>query len=240
MTEITRAQLETLLSLQQIEIQKTEVQKSLDAVAKKIADLDQELKISSKSIEQERQTFVALQARYKDAEEQVRVNTVLIEKTEEKRRAVKTNREYQSLLKEEEQLRARKSQIEDEMLECMSETETLGQKISAQEEEHRQLEDQVTSDKQTVTQNASESETRFSDLSRKVKAMEADLVPELLKAYSKVKRMCPDSKALAPVRNSICMGCHMNIPPQMYNELQRYDSLKLCPFCNRILYWDKS
>jgi len=32
----------------------------------------------------------------------------------------------------------------------------------------------------------------------------------------------------------------MNIPPQMYNELQRYDSLKLCPFCNRILYWDKS
>jgi len=240
MTEITRAQMETLLHLQQIEIQKTGAQKSLDAVAEKIADLDKELNAFSKSIEQERQTLVALQARYNDSEEQVRVNTVLIEKTEEKRRAVKTNREYQSLLKEEEQLRARKSQIEDEMIECMTEMESLSQRINAREEEHRQLEDQVTSDKQTVTQNASESETRFSDLSREVKAVEADLAPELLKAYIKVKRMCPDSKALAPVRNSICMGCHMNIPPQMYNELQRYDSLKLCPFCNRILYWDKS
>jgi len=240
MTEITRAQMETLLHLQQIEIQKTGAQKSLDAVAEKIADLDKELNAFSKSIEQERQTLAALQARYNDSEEQIRVNTVLIEKTEEKRRAVKTNREYQSLLKEEEQLRARKSQIEDEMIECMTEMESLSQRINAREEEHRQLEDQVTSDKQTVTQNASESETRFSDLSREVKAVEADLAPELLKAYIKVKRMCPDSKALAPVRNSICMGCHMNIPPQMYNELQRYDSLKLCPFCNRILYWDKS
>jgi predicted nucleic acid-binding Zn-ribbon protein len=240
MTEITRAQMENLLSLQQIEIQKAEVQKSLDAVAEKIAALDRELNDFLKLIDKERQAFEDLKARYSDSEEQVLVNTALIEKTEEKRRAVKTNREYQSLLKEEEQLRVRKSQIEDEMLECMTEMETLSQTISAREEEHRQLDEQVASDKKAVTLGAAENETRFSDLSREVKTVEADIAPKLLKAFINVKKMCPDGKAMAPVRNSICMGCHMNIPPQMYNELQRFDSLKLCPFCNRILYWDNS
>ena len=73
----------------------------------------------------------------------------------------------------------------------------------------------------------------------KVMPVTDDLL-ELFKAFVNVKKMCPDGKALAPARNSICMGCHMNIPPQTYNELQRFDSLKLCPFCNRILYWDNA
>ena len=39
MTEMTRAQMETLLSLQEIELQKLEVQKILDAVAAKVDEM---------------------------------------------------------------------------------------------------------------------------------------------------------------------------------------------------------
>jgi hypothetical protein len=240
MTAITRAQMETLLSLQEIEIQKREVQRILDAVAEKISSLDDELRSHAKLVEMDKQQLAELKARYSEYEEQIQDNSSLIGKIEEKRRAVKTNREYQSLIKEEEQLRTRKSQVEDEMLDCMTAMETLGQKISDREEEQRQLDEQVTSDKAAVTLEASESKTRFADLSSEIKAVEADLAPELLRSYVKIKQMCPDGKALAPVRNSICMGCHMNIPPQTFNELQRFDSLKFCPFCNRILYWDNT
>ena len=240
MTEITRAQMETLLSLQEIELQKLEVQKVLDKVAAKIDALDQELNHSSRVIEKDRQALAELKDRYRDYDEQIRVNTVLIDKIEAKRRSVKTNREYESLLKEEEQLRTRKSQVEDEMLGCMSEMESLGDKISQLEEAHRQLDEQVSSDKEAVKLEASESQGRFADLASEVPAVEAEIAPGLLKTFAKIKKMAPDGKALAPARNSVCMGCHMNIPPQMFNELQRYDSLKLCPFCNRILYWDKA
>jgi hypothetical protein len=102
------------------------------------------------------------------------------------------------------------------------------------------LDDQVSSDKQAVKQEASESEVRYSDLSREVQAVQAELAPEVLRTFAKIKKLSPDGKALARARDSVCLGCHMNIPPQVYNELQRFDSLKLCPFCNRILYWDNS
>jgi len=240
MTAITRAQMETLMNLQQIEIQRLEIQKTLDHVAEKIAGFDKELHDFDKSIRKEKAILDDAKERYRDLEEQVHVNTTLIAKIEEKRRSVKTNKEYQSLIKEEEQLRTRKAQIEDEMLECMSEMEGLSEKIKTQEEEFRQVDEQVTSDKEAVAKEASESELRINDLSREVASVEAELTPELLQAFARVKKMSSDGKALAPVRNSICLGCHMNIPPQMYNELQRFDSLKLCPFCNRILYWDNS
>lgn len=240
MTEITRAQMETLLSLQEIELQKLEVQRVLDKVAAKIDALDQELSHSSRVIEKDRQALAELKDRYRDYDEQIRVNTILIDKIEAKRRSVKTNREYESLLKEEDQLRTRKSQVEDEMLACMGEMESLGEKISQLEEAYRQLDEQVTSDKEAVKLEASESENRFADLTSEVAAVESEIAPALLKTFVKIKKMTPDGKALAPARHSVCMGCHMNIPPQMFNELQRFDSLKLCPFCNRILYWDNA
>jgi len=60
--------------------------------------------------------------------------------------------------------------------------------------------------------------------------------PELMKHYMELKQQIKGG-VMASVQNAVCNGCHMNIPPQMYNELQRFDSLKYCPFCRRIIYW---
>ena len=38
-------------------------------------------------------------------------------------------------------------------------------------------------------------------------------------------------------RGGICLGCHINLPPQMFNELQRYREVRQCPSCHRIVFW---
>ncbi len=240
MTAITRAQIEMLISLQNIELNKIEVKKTLDTVATKVAQLENELKTFSDAVENERQQLRDSQARYAEFEDHIQTNDTLIAKIEEKRRSVKTEREYQSLLKEEEQLRARKSQIEEEMIACMDLMEATTQAIAAKDEELQQIQQQVEDDIQSVKQEASASETRHADLTREWETMATDIDARLLDKFVKVKNQTDDGRALAPARDAICMACHMNIPPQMYNELQRFDSLKLCPFCFRILYWDNA
>ncbi len=240
MIAITQAQIEMLISLQNIEFSKIEVRKTLDAVAAKVAQLENELKTFSDAVEREKQKLRDSQARYAEFEDHIQTNDTLIAKIEEKRRSVKTEREYQSLLKEEEQLRARKSQIEEEMIACMDLMEATTQAIAAKDEELQQIQQQVEDDIQSVKQEASASETRHADLTREWETMATDIDARLLDKFVKVKNQTDDGRALAPVRDAICMACHMNIPPQMYNELQRFDSLKLCPFCFRILYWDNA
>ena len=238
MIAITQAQIEMLISLQNIEFSKIEVRKTLDAVAAKVAQLEGELKTFSDDVEGEKQKLRDCQARFAEFEEQIQTNDTLVGKIEAKRRSVKTEREYQSLLKEEEQLRARKSQIEEEMIALMDQMETTTQTIASKEKELQQIKQQVEDDIQNVKQDASASETRHADLAREWEATATDIDARLLDKFVKVKNQTADGRALAPVRDAICMACHMNIPPQMYNELQRFDSLKLCPFCFRILYWD--
>lgn len=240
MTAISQAQFEMLISLEKIELNKREVQKELDAVAAKVAELEDELKTFRAQVEGEKENLQACQERYAEFEEQIQTNDSLVVKIEAKRRSVKTEREYQSLIKEEEQLRARKSQMEEEMIACMDQIETATQSIADKEEELVQIRTQVEEDIRNVKTEAGESERRHAALTGEWEQMASDIDARLLDKFVKIKRQTSDGRALAPVKNAICMACHMNIPPQMYNELQRFDSLKLCPFCYRILYWDNS
>ena len=43
---------------------------------------------------------------------------------------------------------------------------------------------------------------------------------------------------ISPVKNSVCMGCNMTIPPQLSNELQKFNKFLFCPYCKKIVYWN--
>jgi hypothetical protein len=43
--------------------------------------------------------------------------------------------------------------------------------------------------------------------------------------------------AVVEVRNGTCLGCHMHVPPQLFNELQKFRDMRQCPNCHRILFW---
>ena len=58
-----------------------------------------------------------------------------------------------------------------------------------------------------------------------------------IKRYSSIRMR--RGMALAAVKAGTCQGCHMNIPPQLFNILQRGLTIEVCPNCNRIIYWDR-
>ena len=57
----------------------------------------------------------------------------------------------------------------------------------------------------------------------------------LLRKYEQIREK-RDGVAMVGVTNGVCLGCYMNVPPQLYNELLREDKLHACPTCNRLLY----
>ena len=64
-----------------------------------------------------------------------------------------------------------------------------------------------------------------------------EIPAELLRKYEQIKG-AGRGIAVVAVWKEICDGCHMAIPPQMYNELQKEKALITCPNCNRIIYWE--
>jgi predicted nucleic acid-binding Zn-ribbon protein len=44
--------------------------------------------------------------------------------------------------------------------------------------------------------------------------------------------------AIVAIRNGICAGCRLQLPPQLLAEVKRSEDLQSCSYCHRILYWE--
>ena len=58
----------------------------------------------------------------------------------------------------------------------------------------------------------------------------------LLKKYHFIRER-KGGIVVSPVIKGVCQACHLDIPPQRFNELIRGDKLMNCPNCIRIIYW---
>jgi predicted nucleic acid-binding Zn-ribbon protein len=78
-------------------------------------------------------------------------------------------------------------------------------------------------------------EEEISELNRKRKELGSRVESTLLRQYEFLRDRLK-GMAVAEVREATCLGCHMLLPPQLYNELHRQDRIITCPSCLRILY----
>jgi uncharacterized protein len=239
MLKITKKQIDILLELQEIEI-KTEVIKSeLSKVAGKLDKLDNQLKAFESEIDEEEKVINDFQQKYRSSETDAQVNSAKAEKSQEKLKFVKTNKEYQSSLKEIDEIKVINSKIEDEMLQYLEKIETSERNILKKKESNSILAEKLKKEKDIIIQESEQRRKEVAQLDEEWINISQKIDPKLLEKLSVVKEMV-SGRAIAAVKNAVCLGCNMQIPPQAYNELQRTDRLEFCPHCQRIIYWEKS
>lgn len=234
-----KEQIDSLVKLQKIETEAENLRSMLSDVSKRLETLDDRLVGFEKTVADETSALDELKKSYRSYESDVQMNLSMIKKKQEKLRSVKTNREYQILLKEIDELKAKNSQIEDEMLKSLDSIDEAENLIAMKKDEYLRLAEQVRSEKEDIRQETEQGKKKLGKLDRDWNSASGMVKPELLKKFIMVKEKVRGT-AIVPVQNAVCHGCNMNIPPQMYNELQRFDSLKFCPHCQRIIYWKES
>lgn len=47
------------------------------------------------------------------------------------------------------------------------------------------------------------------------------------------------ARAIVSVKNGVCQGCFVTIPPMRLDIIRRMDSLEVCENCGRILIWEE-
>jgi uncharacterized protein len=232
-----KEQIELLVKVQAVEKDAAEIETILHGVSAKLISFDNKLNDSEKEMAQGDEEIERLRKEYRTLETDVQTIESNVKKMSEKRRAVKTNKEYQSLLKEEEQLSKSKSQIEDQMLERLDQIELQEQSAKQQKENFSLLVEEIKNEKAQVLVEVEKNREALLILKEKQTEVTAGVDKKLLNKFNQIKAQQVSGFAMAAVKDAACQGCHVNIPPQMYNELQRFDSLKLCPNCHKIIYY---
>jgi predicted nucleic acid-binding Zn-ribbon protein len=226
-----------LIRLQRIDSELMLIKRLLDRMPDKQAALEEDLLSFKTKIDDAENEFEALQKQYRVLEMEVKNSSGFVEKSRAKLNAAKTNKEYQSCLKEIEDIERKVSLLEDQMLEIMEKSENHEQFVRDQKLEYERFADQVKTDLEGIERDRQAHRDRLGELEKERAETAQHLESHTLERYTQIRDQQPDGAAVAQVISAVCQGCYLNIPPQMYNELQRFDSLKFCPFCNRIIYW---
>lgn len=225
-----------LIELQTLESEVARLNCSLEKIPQRIGALDALFLDLKGKLSQQSQRVEQLKKTYRDQERETETILSRIKKSQGKMDAVKTNKEYQSILLEIEEQKNRQSDIEDQMLLELDAIDQEQGSLSGLKEEMAQLEKTVASRKAAIEREAAELTGRLESATAHRDQQRGCVDAKMIAIYNRVKSQV-GGLALVPVTNAVCKGCHLTIPPQMYNELQRRDSLKFCPHCHRMIYW---
>jgi predicted nucleic acid-binding Zn-ribbon protein len=237
MTAVTRDQIDTLVKVQQIEIETGKLKAYLEKVPSRISSLERELEEFIRSVEGDEAEIEEFNKQYRTLDADVQLNLSKIQKSQEKLRSVKTNKEYQSSLKEIDGIKAINSKLEDEMLEYLEKIETAEKAIKDRKQHYTEIVDESNREKESIERDAEQRHENLVDLEARRVAVATELGAGILEIFKQVKAKQANLVAIVAVQDAVCQGCNMNIPPQVYNELQRCNSLRYCPSCFRIIYW---
>ena len=233
-----KEQIETLIKLQKIEAEAGSVKTVIEKVPEKLQALDTRLREFEQAMAAESSLLDEMNKNYRLYESDVKENRSQIEKSKGKLASAESNKVYQAALKEIEESEAKTSHLEDDMLEYLDSIDQAGKHIVAKKDEYSQLKAELERKRMAINQEAGRAGKRLAKLDAERQVVSKKIDPGLMKKLTMLKGIIRGS-VIAPVKDAICQGCNMNIPRQMYNDLQRLDSLKFCPHCDRMIYYMK-
>jgi predicted nucleic acid-binding Zn-ribbon protein len=231
-----KEQIEILIKLQQIETEAANIQVMLKEVPDKLDSLDIKMEEFQQAVTAESEQLNDSKKNCRSLESDEKMNLSKIEKKQERLESVKSNKEYQALLKEIDELKAKNSQIEDEILVYLDQIEAAEKRIAAKKAEYSQLEKDIRAEKESLALEAEKGKQKIAEMQTETETVSKMADPDLLKKFNRIK--ASRGIGITSVVNAICQGCNMNIPAQLYNDLHRWDTLLFCPHCERIIYID--
>lgn len=230
-----RKKFDVLLKLQKIEMETAEIEAGLKRLPDELAALDEKNREKEKVLSDASVQLNTLQQAYRTLELEAKSVQSQIAKSEDKLGSVKTNKEYQSSLKEIDDLAASLSAIEDRMIDCLEKIDELESTVKEKKDELQRTARALEKEKTEVLQAADVMRQQIATLVEERGQVVSDIDNALMNTYNNVKENIGNF-AIAVVKDAVCLGCHVNLPPQMFNELLRFDKIFYCPHCERLIY----
>ena len=235
----TKPDIESLVKLQEAETEIVRLNAVLIKVEKEKEKLSAKLKQFGNALEENKENLLRIMAACQDSEKEIQVVDDRIIKSNEKLRMVKTNKEYNLFLREVDDNKKRKDVLETELLEHLDEKEEMEKIVQETEKEFNLLKDQIEAEQKEIEKKTIDDRELLDEYLARQNEIGKTLDASLMNRFAKISKM-NDGSAVVGVENEVCMGCFMNIPPQLYIEVQRGNSLISCPQCSRILYYINS
>jgi predicted nucleic acid-binding Zn-ribbon protein len=152
---------------------------------------------------------------------------------------VKTNKEYDAIANETENVKKKIDEFENSILEADEKVENLTKSNDELQSEIEKLSADYDENNMSLQEkiNASSEEEHLLKHEREI--VEKKLTKQQINSYLRI-RVAKKGIAVASCNGGVCSGCFSFIPPQKVVEIRSMRSIYHCESCGRILVWDNN
>ena len=228
--------LKVVLMIQSIDTKFDDIRREKEETPKEIEKLRKGLDLLDNAVEQNLSTVEELKKERRKVERELEEIDLKFKNSKLRLNEVKSNREYQAVLKEIEDLKDLTFQKEETVIKWMEEIEIQEKKCADNTVRREESQKEYKSKEKAFSQRIRELDKEVQSLNEKRVQLSPNLDEDLLRQYNGLRSHLK-GRVVVPVIDGVCQECHLGIPPQQYNELIKGDSMQSCPHCSRIIYW---
>jgi uncharacterized protein len=229
--------LSPLIELQKLDLRIMEIDEIRRKIPERLHAVEAPLRDASRILNDTKAAEEAAVKERRSHEKDLEAHEAHTDKMKAHAASLKTNKEYQAHLFELELANKKRGDFEEKILLTMEKIDELQKAVKELQEKRTALEKVFTQEKEGLDTQDRELATELAQLQLRHREASVRVEKALLDRYNQVKVSRKDHP-LAAVRNGICTGCRLQIPPQLIAQVKRSEDLHVCPYCRRMLYWE--
>ena len=247
---VTTEVFENLKQLQEILVQKYELEGNKSDAPKQLSNQEDLLAKTQKEFIEQKSNYDATQEKVTQLKAQLEEAVKSREEGEKGVANSTTHREYEALEKQITEAKLLEEQVRKDLQHEEKDLAELNERLKNSEELIKFQESELNSSRDSLNKEL----TSYDEKLAKLKVEEDKVTKNINMIYSaeenaelkaqeilfKFQRIIQrNSEGIVSVRNGVCSGCHMILPANFANEVREGEDINFCPYCSRILYYEE-
>src|SRR5215204_7621944 len=231
-----KAELEKLIALQNLDTTIRRLEKELEAIPQRRAEIENEFDqraFQIRALENQRDEARHNRTRL---ENEVIDQRSRAERAERNLMSSKKQDEYTAAIREADAARKQISALETQILEQLEQLEQAETSLKERADEIATLNSDREVKLKAFDEETSTIGDRLAAARKEREELFASLPKPMSALYSRIVARIRDGVAVAEARNRSCTACFMSLRPQVMAEVRRGDEIITCDNCGRILY----
>lgn len=229
-------QIEQLIVLQKVDDEIITLEKELENLPKELAELEENHSNFTERQSQINEKIEILQHQQRVLADEIDSNEEKIKKSKDKLMMAGNSREYHAMMREMDNLEKINRTREEEKVALAEELNRQNALLESMVEEGAELKTQLDECSANLKKRTTATKKRLNKLLKERNAACEVVPPRVLGRYEFIRARI-EHPVIVPVEEAVCSGCHILIPPQAFNDLQKGEQILSCPNCQRLVYW---
>ncbi|MDE5879324.1 MAG: hypothetical protein K2G99_04800 [Desulfovibrio sp.] len=229
-------QIQQLVELQKVDDEIFAVRQELEAAPRELEDLERRFSAVEARRARILDKLSHLQEQKKRLSLEIDDDSARIKKSKNKLMQVENTREYHAMMREMDSMEKINRTREEEKLTLLEELQLQESALAECDEEHGAVKAELDAARDGLDARLAQARAQLETLSSKRETVGKAIPKPVFMRYEFIRKRL-EHPVIVAVREGVCSGCNIAVPPQAFIDLQRGQQIQSCPNCQRLIFW---